>query len=78
MLFDELMNSQRMEDPEERHAQPIQRVEAKSKFKRTRSSSVSGRTFRWSIRVLTVLLSLGLIAGIVAVVVYGVRLFIGG
>lgn len=76
-LFDELLDTKRMEDPEAREAQDLRRGKKKwGKQVRTRETSVSASTYLFTMRLVGVLLGL-IVLGAAAWLVYeGVMLFI--
>lgn len=78
MLFDELMQSKKMEDPEIRKAADIGRSEAKVKSKRGRKTSVSVGTFKNSMLIVGIVMSLAAISGIAFLVWKVIELYIGG
>lgn len=78
MLFDELMQSRKMEDPEIRQAADIGRSKAKVKSKRGRKTSVSVGTFKNSMLIVGVVLSLAAISAIVYGAWKVIEIYIGG
>lgn len=78
MLFDELMQSKKMEDPEVRQAADIGRSKAKVKSKRGRKTSVSVGTFRNSMLIVGVVLSVAAISAIVYGAWKVIEIYIGG
>lgn len=78
MLFDDLMQSKRLEDPEARKAEDIRRKSPKVKTRRGRKTSVSVGTFRGS------MIATGLIFSLLGVsaIVYGawkvIEIYTGG
>jgi hypothetical protein len=78
MLFNELMQSRKMEDPEIRQAADIVRAETKVKSKRGRKTSVSVGTFKNSMLIVGIVLSLAAISGIVYGAWKVIELYIGG
>lgn len=78
MLFDDLMQSKKMEDPEIRKAADIGRSETKVKSKRGRKTSVSVGTFRTSMLIVGVVFSLVAVAAIVYGAWKVIELYIGG
>lgn len=78
MLFDELMQSKKMEDPEIRQAADIGRSKTKVKNKRGHKTSVSVGTFRNSMLIVGVVLSLAAIAAIVYGAWKVIEIYIGG
>jgi hypothetical protein len=78
MLFDELMQSKKMEDPEIRKPAEIGRSEAKIKSKRGRKTSVSVGTFKNSMLIVGIVLSLAAITAIVYGAWKVIEIYIGG
>lgn len=78
MLFDELMQSKKMEDPEIRKAADIGRSETKVKSKRGRKTSVSVGTFRTSMLIVGIVFSLVAVSAIIYGAWKVIELYIGG
>jgi hypothetical protein len=78
MLFDELMQSKKMEDPEIRKAADIGRSETKVKSKRGRKTSVSVGTFKNSMLIVGIVFSVAAISAIVYGAWKVIELYIGG
>jgi hypothetical protein len=78
MLFDELMQSKKMEDPEIRKVADIGRSAAKVKSKRGRKTSVSVGTFRNTLLIVGVVLSLAAVSAIVYGAWKVIEIYIGG
>lgn len=78
MLFDELMQSKKMEDPEIRKAADIGRSEVKVKSKRGRKTSVSVGTFRASMFIVGIVFSLAAVSAIIYGAWKVIEIYIGG
>lgn len=77
-LFNELVQSKRLADPEVRKPAEIKRSEKVNKGFRRRSTSVSVNTLRYSTLAAGVLLGLAAIGGIGWLVWKAIELYIGG
>lgn len=64
MLFDDLMQSKKMKDPEIRKPGEIRRAEGNVNDYRRKRTSVSAETFRISLFVVGALLTVGIIAAV--------------
>lgn len=78
MLFDELMQSRKMEDPEIRKAADIGRTEAPVKSKKGRKTSVSVGTFKNSLLIVGIVMTLAAVCGIAFLGWKAIQIYIGG
>lgn len=78
MLFDELMQSKKMEDPEIRKAADIGRSDVKVKSKKGRKTSVSVGTFKNTMLIVGIVFSVAAISAIVYGAWKVIELYIGG
>lgn len=78
MLFDELMQSSKMEDPEIRKAGDIKRADNKVKDYRKKRTSVSMKTFRTSLFVVGALLIVAIVTAIGYFGWKAIEIYIGG
>lgn len=78
MLFDEIMKSEKLQDPEIRKAGEIGRSNKKLKNKRSRSTSMSVGAFRMSLFIVGAILSISALAGLVYVAWKAIEIYIGG
>ena len=76
-IFNELLDDHRMEDPEEREAENLRRGKKKTgKRKRSKSSSVSAKTYIVTITILRALIVLIVLGVSAALIYYLIMLFI--
>lgn len=78
MLFDELMQSNKMEDPEIRQSAELGRSKKKIKNHRKRHTSVSVGTFRASMFIVGTLFTIAAAAGIIWLGWKVIQIYIGG
>jgi len=76
MLFEGLINNKKMEDPEARVPEDLRRVEKPKKIK-SKSSSVSMKTYRRTSQTIGIIVGLLIIGVIGGAIFYGIKLFIG-
>lgn len=77
MLFDELVNNKRMEDPEERKAEDLKRVSKKPVMKKT-STSVSIEKYRRTSAIINTITVLLVITGVIYLIYRLIEMFIKG
>lgn len=76
-VFNELLNIERMEDPEERKAEDLRRGKKKTgKFKKSKETSVSLTTYRATMFIVRLLLVLAVLGAAVFLAWYLITLFI--